>query len=138
MELLTIRNEGPAAPSATVVLLRDAGHDIEVFLLQRHAQSFVLGGAYVFPGGSLDAADCGEPLLAASVGVSPARAGEQLELAPERALGHWGCAIRETFEEAGVLLAYDLDGIVDGDHADHGDVGPVIEIGIAEIVDLAL
>ncbi|MEY4363626.1 MAG: hypothetical protein RLZZ24_978, partial [Pseudomonadota bacterium] len=46
-------------PSATVVLLRDdRGEGLEVFLLRRHAASAVLGGAYVFPGGKLDLADC--------------------------------------------------------------------------------
>src|SRR5262245_892255 len=57
MELNTVRLEGPVAPSATVVLLRDAGDDIEVFLLRRHGLSEVLGGAYVFPGGKADPED---------------------------------------------------------------------------------
>ena len=57
MELNTVLNEGPAAPSATVVLLRDAADGLEVFLLRRHGQSDVLGGAYVFPGGKVDPED---------------------------------------------------------------------------------
>ena len=57
MELLNIRNDGPAAPSATVVLLRERAGELEVFLLRRHARSDVLGGAYVFPGGKADAED---------------------------------------------------------------------------------
>jgi len=49
----------PPRASATVVLLRDEPQKgLEVFLLRRHTASAVLGGAYVFPGGKLDAADC--------------------------------------------------------------------------------
>jgi 8-oxo-dGTP pyrophosphatase MutT (NUDIX family) len=85
------------------MLVRDGAAGLEVFMVRRHLNSDFVGGAYVFPGGSLDAADC--TLLERYEGVSPETAAQQLELAPERALGHWGAAIRETFEEAGVLLA---------------------------------
>ena len=47
----------PPRPAATVVLLRDAQSGLEVFLMKRHGLSDVLGGAYVFPGGKVDAAD---------------------------------------------------------------------------------
>ena len=47
----------PPRPAATVVLLRDASAGLEVFLMKRHGLSDVLGGAYVFPGGKVDAAD---------------------------------------------------------------------------------
>ncbi|MCD6076758.1 MAG: hydrolase [Ramlibacter sp.] len=105
MELNTVFNEGPAAPSATVVLLRDAPGDVEVFLLRRHGQSEVLGGAYVFPGGKVDAEDVE---WADRLDVAPAelhaRLGEP-ELAPAQAAGLFVTAIRELFEETGVLLA---------------------------------
>jgi 8-oxo-dGTP pyrophosphatase MutT (NUDIX family) len=105
MELNTIPLEGPAAPSATVVLLRDAGEDIEVFLLRRHAQSAVLGGAYVFPGGKADPEDRDwadrldrdPPQLHALLG--------EPELAPDAAAALFVTAIREVFEETGVLFA---------------------------------
>ena len=105
MELNTTRIEGPAAPSATVVLLRDAGGDLEVFLLRRHSQSDVLGGAYVFPGGKADPED----LLWAQRLDREARAlhaalGEP-ELAPEEAAALFVTAIREVFEETGLLFA---------------------------------
>ena len=62
----------PPRASATVVLLRDAPQKgLEVFLLRRHTASAVLGGAYVFPGGKLDAADC-DPALHAHSGCRPA------------------------------------------------------------------
>ena len=49
----------PPRASATVVLLRDDPEKgLQVFLLRRHTASAVLGGAFVFPGGKLDEADC--------------------------------------------------------------------------------
>jgi 8-oxo-dGTP pyrophosphatase MutT (NUDIX family) len=105
MELNTTRIEGPAAPSASVVLLRDAGADLEVFLLRRHAQSDVLGGAYVFPGGKVDPED---REWAGRLDRPPSQLHALLgepELAPDDAAGLFVTAIRELFEEAGVLLA---------------------------------
>jgi 8-oxo-dGTP pyrophosphatase MutT (NUDIX family) len=105
MELNIVRNEGPAAPSATVVLLRDAGDDLEVFLLRRHGQSDVLGGAYVFPGGKVDPEDAEwADRLDRSVDSLHAALGEP-ELAPEQAAGLFVTAIREVFEETGLLFA---------------------------------
>ena len=105
MELNTVRLEGPAAASASVVLLRDAGDDIEVFLLRRHSQSDVLGGVYVFPGGKAapedlewtDRLDRPPEALHGALGAH--------ELSPHAAAGLFVTAIRELFEEAGVLLA---------------------------------
>ena len=53
----------PPLDSATVVMLRDGPTGLEVLLLKRHAASSVLGGAFVFPGGKLDAADAHPDLL---------------------------------------------------------------------------
>lgn len=105
MELNTVRNEGPPAPSATVVLLRDAADGLEVFLLRRHGQSDVLGGAYVFPGGKVDAEDAD---WAGRLDLPPtelhALLGEP-ELSPLQAAGLFVTAIREVFEETGLLFA---------------------------------
>jgi 8-oxo-dGTP pyrophosphatase MutT (NUDIX family) len=57
MELNKTEITTPPRPAATVVLLRDADEGLEVLMIRRHAQSDVLGGAYVFPGGKLDPAD---------------------------------------------------------------------------------
>ncbi len=105
MELNTVRNEGPPAPSATVVLLRDAADDLEVFLLRRHGQSDVLGGAYVFPGGKVDAEDAD---WADRLDLAPAALHALLgepELTPSQAAGLFVTAIREVFEETGLLFA---------------------------------
>ena len=72
--------------AATVMLVRDAP-ELEVFMLRRNPESVFAGGAYVFPGGAVDADD--------------------------RVLGEdrrfWVAAVRETFEEAGVLVKEALD-----------------------------
>jgi 8-oxo-dGTP pyrophosphatase MutT (NUDIX family) len=108
MELNVTRIEGPAAPSASVVLLRDAGDDLEVFLLRRHARSDVLGGAYVFPGGKADAEDLAwTNRLDRAPQQLHAQLGEP-ELADGEAAALFVTAIRELFEETGVLLA-DVD-----------------------------
>lgn len=97
----------PAVPreSATVLLLRDGPTSLEVFMVRRHLSSDFVGGAYVFPGGGLDEDDCDLGLLSRCHGVTLHEAAQYLGLEAERALGHWAAAIRETFEEAGVLLA---------------------------------
>jgi 8-oxo-dGTP pyrophosphatase MutT (NUDIX family) len=108
---MELNSEVPnAAPrdAATVVMLRDdAAHGLEVFLLKRHGLSDVLGGAYVFPGGKLDASDS-ELDAALHLDQLP----EQLHLTlgePEltiaMAQGLFVAALREAFEESGVLFA---------------------------------
>jgi 8-oxo-dGTP pyrophosphatase MutT (NUDIX family) len=76
----------PVKPAATVMLLRDTDGGIEVFMLRRNAAAAFAGGMYVFPGGRVDPAD-GDGDVAFVV-----------------------AAIRECFEEAGVLLAVDEAG----------------------------
>ena len=104
----------PPRASATVVLLRDEPQKgLEVFLLRRHKASAVLGGAYVFPGGKLDDADCA-PDLHAYLDSSPhvlQRALGEPDLSPQMAAGLYAAAVREVLEECGVLYArlYDSD-----------------------------
>ncbi len=97
----------PPRAAATVVLLRDAPAGLEVFLMKRHGLSDVLGGAYVFPGGKVDAADA--DLDMAQHGDQPAAAlhaglGER-ELSEATATALYVAALREAFEESGVLFA---------------------------------
>jgi 8-oxo-dGTP pyrophosphatase MutT (NUDIX family) len=100
--------------SATVVLLRDRrGGPYEVFLMRRHRKQAFMGGAYVFPGGSLDDGDTDPALAARADGISPADARRLLQepdLPEATAFGLFLAAIRETFEEAGVLIARDAAG----------------------------
>ncbi|RLK14051.1 hypothetical protein DER29_5085 [Micromonospora sp. M71_S20] len=100
------RAEGgtPAAPrvAATVLLLRPAGDDFEVYLIRRVA-AMAFGGMYAFPGGGVDPSDSQAHLDWA--GPTPAGWGERLGLTPEAAQAVVCAAAREVFEEAGVLLA---------------------------------
>jgi 8-oxo-dGTP pyrophosphatase MutT (NUDIX family) len=107
---MELNSEIPTAPprdAATVVILRDGPQGPEVFLVKRHGLSDVLGGAYVFPGGKMDAAD-GVPAHHAYLDQSPdqlhAALGEP-DTAPATACGLFIAALRETYEEAGVLFA---------------------------------
>src|SRR5215471_19084725 len=86
-------------PASTILLLRDgaAAKEIEVFMMVRHHQIEFNSGALVFPGGSVDAGDneiIARPELCSG--------GEGLS---EGDLGFRIAAIRETFEESGILLA---------------------------------
>lgn len=97
----------PPHPAATVVLLRDAANGMEVFMVKRHGLSDVLGGAYVFPGGKVDPGDTDPKVLEElAVPLHDLRGalGEP-ELDTATAAGLYVAACRETFEEAGVLLA---------------------------------
>jgi len=96
-------------PAATLILAREAAQGIEVFLLRRTHLAEFAGGAYVFPGGALDPSDQDEHWAAHCVGMDDAAASRLLKL--ERGgLAYWVAAIRECFEEAGLLLACDRSG----------------------------
>jgi 8-oxo-dGTP pyrophosphatase MutT (NUDIX family) len=102
----------PATPrdAATVMLLRPAGADggAEVLMLRRVAAMKFAPGAYVFPGGSVDPADFGPAV--GWHGPDPAEFGARLGASAEMARALVCAAVRETFEEAGVLLAGAPDG----------------------------
>jgi len=90
-------------PAATVVVMRDSAAGPEVFLVRRHEDTAFMGGAHVFPGGRVDAAD-GDGDDSWCDGI--AHAVRQLgELPRTEATAYHVAAARELFEEAGVLLA---------------------------------
>jgi 8-oxo-dGTP pyrophosphatase MutT (NUDIX family) len=82
--------------AATVILVRDRAHGLEVFMVERHHQIDFATGALVFPGGKVDPPDA-DARFAARCGESFAADGDARALRV--------AAIRETFEECGVLLA---------------------------------
>ncbi|MCC7483654.1 MAG: NUDIX domain-containing protein [Burkholderiales bacterium] len=91
-------------PAATIVLIRDAGGGMEVLMLQRNFESGFVPGTHVFPGGTLDEEDYSAGLQARCDGPDDAAASRLLGL--ERGgLAYWIAAIRELFEEAGVVMA---------------------------------
>jgi glyoxylase-like metal-dependent hydrolase (beta-lactamase superfamily II)/8-oxo-dGTP pyrophosphatase MutT (NUDIX family) len=90
-------------PAATLILLREG---MEVLMLQRTQNAAFLGGAYVFPGGSLDPQDSD---MRRVVGLTEQQANERLQL-ESGAIAYYVAAIRECFEEAGIVLASTKDG----------------------------
>jgi 8-oxo-dGTP pyrophosphatase MutT (NUDIX family) len=101
----------PLRDAATVMLVRDGRAGLEVFMLRRNLRSDFVGGAYVFPGGAVDPHDRHQNLEPVCTGRSDADASGQLGV-ESGGLAFWVAAIRECFEEAGVLLAYGDDGAV--------------------------
>ena len=103
----------PATPreAASVILARDAPGGVEVLLLQRHPESRFSPGAFAFPGGRLEAADSAPGVERWCGDLDRAEAARQLPdvTPPDRAIGFWVAALREAFEEAGILLAYGPD-----------------------------
>lgn len=109
MQLHSPTAEAQPRAAATVVMLRDTAAGLEVFLVKRHGQSDVLGGAHVFPGGKVDPEDaeldpalhldCELALLHRQLGEPELDAGQAAAL--------YVAAMREAFEETGVLFAHD-------------------------------
>jgi 8-oxo-dGTP pyrophosphatase MutT (NUDIX family) len=111
MELHMDLSDSPVIAAATVVMLRDAPAGLEVFLVKRHGLSDVLGGVYVFPGGKVDLADARLDMLAhldAPLHALHAALGEA-ELDELTAASLHVAAVREAFEETGVLYAQSVD-----------------------------
>lgn len=87
-------------PSATIVLLRDAPGGPEALLLKRRREAGFVPGAYVFPGGRVDEQDAAAAVAGLCDGVPGG--------GPDGA--YWIAAVREAFEETGILLAIRADG----------------------------
>src|SRR5207237_7560669 len=97
-----------ARPAATVVVLRDCPAGPEVFMVRRHEGTAFMGGAHVFPGGRVDAADASADATWCD-GIAHAIA-QLPSVPPAEATAYHVAAARELFEEAGVLLARDRSG----------------------------
>src|SRR5215213_4933200 len=97
----------PAEPrdAATVVLLRPGADGPEIYLLRRQVSMEFAGGMCVFPGGGVDPRDFDHTV--AWAGPSPAEWAERLGVDEAKARALVCAAVRETFEESGVLLAGD-------------------------------
>ena len=93
------REPAVTRPAATVLLLRDGPQGVEVLMTRRSATASFAPGAYVFPGGGIDAADAQAHAIAA-----------RRPTQPDDRLTQAIAAIRESFEELGVLLARHADG----------------------------
>jgi 8-oxo-dGTP pyrophosphatase MutT (NUDIX family) len=94
--------------AASIVLLRPAQpRGFEVFLRRRSDAMLFLGGTYCFPGGALRREDYSDAMLKRSAGLTAEQAQKIIgaEVAPRQALGLWIAALRELFEEVGILIA---------------------------------
>lgn len=92
-------------PAATILLVRDGPGGLEAFMVKRHHQIDFASGALVFPGGKADARDF-DPALKELADGAAGWSSERLALA--------AAAIREAFEEAGILLAREAGGTIVG------------------------
>lgn len=99
----------PVLPAATIMLVRDGAQGLEVCLLQRNLKSTWVGGLHLFPGGGVDLADGAPAVEPLCDGRTDLAASAALGI-PTGGLAYWVAAVREAFEEAGLLLAETEDG----------------------------
>src|SRR5439155_8037836 len=74
LEIDPLRDGVTPAPAATVIVVRDASGGPEVLLVQRHRATAFMGGAFVFPGGRVEASDGDDALVARVSGLDAATA----------------------------------------------------------------
>lgn len=89
--------------AATVLILADRP-DLQVLMLKRNARSVFVGDMWVFPGGAVDPGDAASEADAVVEGLSDQQASESIDI-DNGGIAFWVAALRETFEEAGILLA---------------------------------
>src|SRR5688572_18859721 len=123
----------PIRLASTILLVRDGAQGLEVFMVVRHQEIDFASGALVFPGGKLAPGDRDPRVSARCTGIEGLTA-DQLALR----VG----AIREAFEECGVLLARPREGSASLSAARLADLGPRYrtrldrgEIGIADLLE---
>lgn len=138
----------PVRQAATVMLVADRP-DLQVFVMERNANIVFGGGMWVFPGGSVDETDNADRFQHISMGRSDTDASRLMDL-PKGGLAYYVAAIREAFEEAGVLLARSRQSLAPVDlkdpktaarfstHRDHVNEGERDFIEIVEEEDLIL
>lgn len=95
-----------ARPAATIMLMRDGADRPEILLLRRARSAGFVPGAYVFPGGRVDASDAEAHIVEHLDGLDAPAAALRLELpdGDPPALAYYLASIREAFEETGILV----------------------------------
>lgn len=91
-------------PAATVLALRDGTSGYQVLMLRRNLNSDFVGGAYVFPGGGVDASDSDVNIQRLTLGADEIEMSKRLGV-PSGGLAYYVACLRELFEEAGLLIA---------------------------------
>ena len=107
------RTPADPRPASTVILLRNTAGGPEVYLLRRQRSMAFAAGMTVFPGGRVDATDA--TIADSWSGPSPAWFAARLGCSAQTAAAYVAAAVRETFEESGVLLAGPSSSSVVGD-----------------------
>ncbi|MEX2489091.1 MAG: NUDIX hydrolase [Pseudomonadales bacterium] len=97
----------PVRPAATVMLVDDRP-DLQIFMMERHADTVFAGGMWVFPGGQVDQSDHPKEFQDVSIHRTDDEASRLMGL-DTGGLAYYVAAIREVFEEAGILLALGRD-----------------------------
>ncbi len=102
-----------ARPAATIALMRDGASGLEILLLKRNRSAGFVPGAYVFPGGRVDTADADDEIVARVDGLDGPTADRRLSLpsGDPPALAYYLAAVREAFEETGILVGHDSEGV---------------------------
>lgn len=99
--------------ASTVLIVRDGATGPEIFMVRRHQESRFMANAMVFVGGRTDELDADPAFWSFESGVSVPEAAKRIGVAkfgPTRSI--YAAAVRETFEESGVLLARDKHGVL--------------------------
>jgi 8-oxo-dGTP pyrophosphatase MutT (NUDIX family) len=122
----------PIKAAATVMMVRDGDPGLEVFMLRRTGKASFGAGMYVFPGGRVDDVDHADEIAPFCEGLDDAAASSQLGI-DKGGLAFWVAAIRECFEEAGILLAEPRNGAAldlddDERHAVHDGELSMVEL----------
>lgn len=97
----------PVRRAATVVVIRDAERP-EVLMLKRNRRSVFVPDMWVFPGGAVDAEDHHDDLTDRLRGLEQVM--HAVDMSASDAAAHWAAVLRETYEEAGLMLGHDADG----------------------------
>src|SRR5690554_734223 len=120
-------------PAATLVLTRDTDNGIEALLLQRSWEVIFMPGYFVFPGGAVNEQEL--EARAHSIGIEDTAISQTMSL-DEGGADYMLAAVRECFEEAGILLAVDSAGnLIGADHPVHSDREALFreEVSLAEL-----
>ena len=102
----------PVVPrqAATVLVLRDSADGPQVYFMRRPARSSFAASAYVFPGGAVDADDASAEVLAMAPGFDTSIAAARMRLDGPGVAALHVAAVREVFEETGILVGTRADG----------------------------
>ena len=126
-------------PAATIVLLRDGVDGLEVLLMRRNRRAGFVPGAWVFPGGRVDGSDAGPDVVELLADLSPSEAERRLDLAgaDPPAIAYYLAALREAFEETGILVGERPDGSPPPTAAESPAVDQVRETLMADRISFA-